>query len=143
MKTIRKIGDQVTGSDEGGTSVETSVHDGLDKLAEGEVVFGYHHLSVCVLAPSIPGLNKAVSDVQSELSRMSVVPVRETLNMEPAFWAQLPGNFSYIARKALISSMNFAGLFSGHNFPSRTERPPALETADCAAGDNQSDGLLF
>lgn len=132
MKTIRRIADQVTGSDEGGTSVEDSVHEGLDKLAQAEVVFGHHHLSVCVLASSIMGLNKAVSDVQSELSRLSVVSVRETLNMEPAFWAQLPGNFSYIARKALISSMNFAGLFSGHNFPSgqkdRThwKRPVAL-----------------
>lgn len=118
MKTIRKIGNQVVGSDEGGTSVEDSVHEGLDKLAQGEVVFGYHHLSVCVLAPTIPALNRAISDVQSELSRLSIVPVREALNSETAFWAQLPGNFSYIARRALISSMNFAGLFSGHNYPS-------------------------
>ncbi|PRD43812.1 type VI secretion protein [Phyllobacterium phragmitis] len=118
MKTIRKIGNQVMGSDEGGTSVEDSVHDGLDKLAQGEVVFGYHHLSVCVLAPTMQGLNRAISDVQSELSRLSIVPVREALNSETAFWAQLPANFSYIARRALISSMNFAGLFSGHNYPS-------------------------
>ncbi|YBV96211.1 VirB4 family type IV secretion system protein [Phyllobacteriaceae bacterium JZ32] len=118
MKTIRKIGNQVVGSDEGGTSVEDSVHEGLDKLAQGEVVFGYHHLSVCVLAPTISALNRAISDVQSELSRLSIVPVREALNSETAFWAQLPGNFSYIARRALISSMNFAGLFSGHNYPS-------------------------
>jgi type IV secretion system protein VirB4 len=81
-------------------------------------VFGYHHMSICVFESSVSRLNRAVSDVQSELSRMSVVPVRESLNMEPAFWAQLPGNFSYIARRGLISSANFAGLFSGHNFPS-------------------------
>ncbi|WP_273795052.1 VirB4 family type IV secretion/conjugal transfer ATPase [Brucella intermedia] len=118
MKAIRKIGNQVSGSDEGGTSAEDSVHEGLDKLAQGEVVFGYHHLSVCALAPNIAALNRAISDVQSELSRLSIVPVREALNCETAFWAQLPGNFSYIARRALISSMNFAGLFSGHNYPS-------------------------
>lgn len=118
MGQIRKIGRQVVGSDEGGTSVEQSVHDGMDKLAQGEVVFGDHHLTVCVVARSIPELNKAISDVQSEMSRLAIIPVRERLNMEPAFWAQLPGNFSYIARKAMISSMNFAGLFSGHNFPS-------------------------
>lgn len=123
MGQIRKIGNQVIGSDEGGTSVEQSVHDGMDKLAQGEVVFGHHHLTVCVVARSISGLNKAVSDVQSEMSRMAIIPIRERLNLEPAFWSQLPGNFGYIARKALISSMNFAGLFSGHNFPSgQTER---------------------
>src|SRR5690606_1923318 len=36
---------------------------------------------------------------------------------EAAFWAQLPGNFSYVARRALISNGNFAGFASLHNFP--------------------------
>ncbi len=54
---------------------------------------------------------------------MNVVWVREDLNLEPAFWAQLPGNFGYIARRAMISSLNYAGFFSGHNFPvGETER---------------------
>ena len=118
MQIMRRVGNQVATSDVGGTQMEASVHQGLDKLAQGEVVFGYHHMSICVFESSVSRLNRAVSDVQSELSRMSVVPVRESLNMEPAFWAQLPGNFSYIARRGLISSANFAGLFSGHNFPS-------------------------
>ena len=33
------------------------------------------------------------------------------------FWAQFPGNFKDIARRALVSSSNFAGLASFHNFP--------------------------
>ena len=49
---------------------------------------------------------------------MGVVAVREDLNQEAAWWAQLPANFSYVARQGLISSVNFAGLFSAHNFPS-------------------------
>src|SRR5262249_7556118 len=40
------------------------------------------------------------------------------LNLEPCFWAQLPGNFSYIAREAMISTANFAGFASLHNYPS-------------------------
>jgi type IV secretion system protein VirB4 len=118
MRRINTIANQVEGSDEAGTTVEESVHDGADKLAGGEVVFGQHHMSVMALAPDMNGLNRALSDITAELSRMSIVPVRETLNTELAFWAQLPGNFTYIARHALISSLNFAGLFSGHNFPS-------------------------
>ena len=41
----------------------------------------------------------------------------DTIALEPAFWAQFPGNFKYIARKALVSTRNFAGLASLHNFP--------------------------
>lgn len=122
LRSMRTIGNQVSGSDEGGTSVEAAVSEGIDKLSQGEVVFGQHHMTVMVLAGDSVGLNRAISDVSSELSRMAIVPVRETLNAEAAFWAQLPGNMSYIARKALISSMNFACLFSGHNFPSGQKR---------------------
>ena len=43
--------------------------------------------------------------------------MREDVNLEPAFWAQFPGNFNYIARKALISTANFASLASCHNHP--------------------------
>ncbi|RWD87074.1 MAG: VirB4 family type IV secretion/conjugal transfer ATPase [Mesorhizobium sp.] len=118
MRRINTISNQVSGSDEAGTTVEDSVHAGADKLAGGEVVFGQHHMTVMALAADVQGLNRSLSDITAELSRMSIVPVRETLNTELAFWAQLPGNFSYIARRALISSLNFAGLFSGHNFPS-------------------------
>jgi type IV secretion system protein VirB4 len=38
------------------------------------------------------------------------------MNAEPCFWAQLPGNFSYIARASMISSRNFVGFASLHNF---------------------------
>ena len=38
------------------------------------------------------------------------------MTIEPAFWAQFPGNFKYVARRGLISTSNFAGLASCHNF---------------------------
>lgn len=117
MRSMRTIEKQVAGSDEGGTSVEDSIAEGIDRLANGDVLFGQHHLTVMAFGRDPASLNRAISDISSGLSHMAIVPVRETLNMEAAFWAQLPGNFSYIARRALISSMNFAGLFSGHNFP--------------------------
>jgi type IV secretion system protein VirB4 len=43
--------------------------------------------------------------------------VREDIALEPTFWSQFPGNFKYIAREGLVSTRNFAGLASLHNFP--------------------------
>ena len=43
--------------------------------------------------------------------------MREDIALEPAFWAQFPGNFRYIARRGLVSTTNFAGFASLHNFP--------------------------
>jgi type IV secretion system protein VirB4 len=39
------------------------------------------------------------------------------VSLEATFWAQFPGNFKDIARRAVISTGNFAGFASGHNFP--------------------------
>lgn len=117
LEKMNRTGRQVSASDDAGTTVQDDVESARDKLSSGETVFGDHHLSLLCLADTPDGLNRAVSDLGSELSRVNTVWVREDLNLEPAFWAQLPGNFSYIARRAMISSLNFSGFFSAHNFP--------------------------
>ena len=68
-------------------------------------------------AASLDDLDASVGEVQATLSEAGFVAVREELGLEAAFWAQFPGNFSYIARRALVSSANFAGFASAHNFP--------------------------
>ena len=42
--------------------------------------------------------------------------VRESLNLESAFWAQIPGNFKHIRRSAPISTPNFSCFCSLHNY---------------------------
>jgi len=88
-----------------------------DDAASGGAAFGEHHMSVMVRAPSISALNAAASSVQAAITDIGAIAVREQLGLEPAFWAQFPGNFDYIARRALISSGNMAGLCSLHGFP--------------------------
>lgn len=117
-EAISTISRQIANSDDGGTAVEDDIETARDRLASGDVIFGKHHMTVAVLAPDVSRLNRAIADVTAELARMGVVAVREDLNLEAAWWAQLPANFAYIARQGLISSVNFAGLFSAHNFPS-------------------------
>jgi len=53
--------------------------------------------------------------VQSAFTEAGAVAVREDVNLEPGFWAQFPGNFKFIARKALVSAANFAAFASLHN----------------------------
>jgi type IV secretion system protein VirB4 len=88
-----------------------------DNVASGRSAFGEHHLSVMVKAASLAELNDCAADVQSAFTELGVISVREDVNLEPAFWAQFPGNFKDIARRALVSSNNFASLASYHNFP--------------------------
>ena len=88
-----------------------------DALVSGQTGFGDHHLSLLVRAPSMAALDGALAGASSVLADIGAVVVREDVNLEPAFWAQFPGNEAYGVRRALISSSNAAGFISLHGFP--------------------------
>ncbi|AYG64397.1 VirB4 family type IV secretion/conjugal transfer ATPase [Rhizobium jaguaris] len=116
LSEMDRIERQISVSDERGTSLESAISIARDELVNGRAVMGYHHLSVMALGNSIKETETSAQAITKELQHAGMVVVREDLNAEPAFFAQLPGNFAYIARRALISSRNFCGLASFHNF---------------------------
>ncbi|SDN95751.1 VirB4 family type IV secretion/conjugal transfer ATPase [Ensifer sp. YR511] len=116
QERITRLKRQIAASDEAGSDVENDIDFALNSLMNQEAVFGLHHMTLLCLSRDLQGVNKSVSDLGSCLTDMNINWLREDLNMEAAFWAQLPGNHSYIARKALLSSANFSGLSSMHNF---------------------------
>jgi len=88
-----------------------------DDVAAGRAGFGEHHTTIALHAESLEALDTQVAEVTAVLADLGIVGVREDIALEPAFWAQFPANFKYIARKGLVSTANFAGLASLHNFP--------------------------
>ena len=87
-----------------------------DALGNGAVGFGDHHLSVLVRERTLPGLDDATAACAAALADTGAIVVREDTNLEPAFWAQFPGNEQYIVRRAMISSANMASFGSLHGF---------------------------
>ena len=104
-------------ADDAAVSLRTELTLAKDEVAAGRALFGEHHLTVLIRATSLAELDASIGEVQASLSDCGFVAVREELGLEAAFWAQFPGNFGYIARRALVSSANFAGFASAHNFP--------------------------
>lgn len=93
------------------------INQALDMAMSGDIAFGEHHLTVLCMADNLKSLENVMSMASVELQNTGVQPVREKVNMEPAFWAQLPGNDEYIVRKSTVNSLNLAGFASLHNFP--------------------------
>jgi type IV secretion system protein VirB4 len=89
----------------------------LDMAMSGDIAFGEHHFTVLCIDDDLKKLEVSISMASVELQNMGVQPVREKVNMEPAFWAQLPGNDDYIVRKSTVNSLNLAGFTSMHNYP--------------------------
>lgn len=118
LSTINLVERQVDLSDEAGTIVAEHLTEAKDELLGSAALYGEHHMSVLCLGPDLPELEACITSVGGALTDRSMIWTREDLNLEPAFWAQLPGNFPYIARRSLISSKNLSGFVSLHNHPS-------------------------
>ena len=88
-----------------------------DEVAAGRAGFGEHHTTIAIHADDLKLLDTQVAEVIALLADLGINAVREDIALEPAFWAQFPGNFRYIARRGLVSTTNFAGFASLHNFP--------------------------
>jgi len=97
-------------------SLRAELTDAKDDVAAGRASFGEHHMTVAVRGNSPEVVHEGVAEVQSALADLGIMSVREDIALEPAFWAQFPGNFKYIARRGLVSTNNFAGFASCHNF---------------------------
>ena len=109
-----------------------------DATASGIIGWGEHHLTLLVKANDRDELENRIADVSAELAHFGIVATREDLGLELSYWAQLPGNFSYIARKALLNTVNFAGYASLHGFPSGQASAnhwgPAVTTLETRSG---------
>lgn len=104
-------------SDDEAVSLRDELAQAKDDAAAGRAAFGEHHLTIMVRGCDQAEVDAGVAEVQAALTDLGIISVREEIGLEPAFWAQFPGNFKYIARRALIGSANFASFASSHNFP--------------------------
>lgn len=110
LRRMRSVEDEaVSLRDELGTA--------KDEVAAGRAGFGEHHTTIAIYADNLEALSGQVAEVTALLGDIGITAVREDIALEPTFWAQFPGNFKYIARRGLVSTTNFAGLASLHNFP--------------------------
>lgn len=98
-------------------SLRQELEQAKDEVAAGRAGFGEHHTTIAVHADSLEALDNHVAEIIAMMADLGINAVREDIALEPTFWAQFPGNFRYIARRGLVSTTNFAGLASLHNFP--------------------------
>lgn len=104
-------------ADDEALSLRDQLAEAKDAVAAGRAAFGEHHMTVLLRASEQAAVDEAVAEAQSALADIGIIAVREDVGLEAAFWAQFPGNFPFIARRAMIGTSNFASFASWHNFP--------------------------
>lgn len=109
-------------SEQGAESLIVDIQEAKNDLSSGKSSFGEHHISLTVFADNKDQLDKSISDSLSAFTNLGLICVREDVNLEPSFWANLPANFNYISRRSLISNRNFASFASLHTFPAGSKQ---------------------
>lgn len=97
-------------------SLRGELSEAKDAVAAGRAGFGEHHMTLAIRGSSPDQVDEGVAEAQAALADLGILSVREDIALEPAFWAQFPGNFEFIARRGLVSTSNFAALASCHSF---------------------------
>jgi type IV secretion system protein VirB4 len=121
---------QMSNAGDFSVSQAEQLKDALDELTSNEFVMGDHHFTLQVLTGIADGgtgvvtdedrvkaLNDNIALARTMLADTGMTTAREDLALEAAFWAQLPGAFSFRPRKAPITSRNFCAKAAFHNFP--------------------------
>ncbi|MDX2049877.1 MAG: VirB4 family type IV secretion/conjugal transfer ATPase [Rickettsiaceae bacterium] len=89
----------------------------LDMAMSGDIAFGLHHFSMLCIADDLKQLENILSEASVEIANCGMRSVRETINLEPSYWGQLPGNIDFIVRRSTINTLNLSGFASMHNYP--------------------------
>lgn len=106
---------------------ELKTLNGLDKILADEDAknkFCRQQISFMVIGDDVKQLNSQVNQASETLAKIGIVHIREDVNLEKTFWAQLPGNFSFLSRMAPTILDNTAALASLHNFPTGNQYNP-------------------
>lgn len=93
------------------------IDDALDDLTSNRFVMGTHSLVLIIRALDQKSLNDNINNAGISLSDAGMKWSREDVGMAGAFWSQLPANFAYRVNVGDITSRNFAGFSSLHNYP--------------------------
>ncbi len=124
-------------------SLRADLSTAKDEVAAGRAGFGEHHMTIAVRGDTPAAVDEGVAEVQAALADLGIIAVREEIDLEPAFWAQFPGNFKYIARRGLISTANFAGSGERPQLPARPGARQSLGRGHHPARDDRGGALLF
>lgn len=95
----------------------SAIHDALDDLISNHFVMGAHNISMLVYAENKKKIGENINLAGAALSNIGIRWTREDMGIAGSFYAMLPGNFEYRVRVGDITSLNFSGFSSFHNFP--------------------------
>jgi type IV secretion system protein VirB4 len=114
---LKRTRDRMANAGDSAESQILEMATALDDLANNVYVFGQYHMTLQVKAGSVDELTSNIADARTVLADRGMVIAREDVALESAFWSMFPANLKYRPRVARLTSLNFSGFWSLHNYP--------------------------
>lgn len=113
---LKKQRNQLISSEDNAQSQVVEMNQAIDDVISGNFSFGEYHYTIQVKGASPEKVKVARAAAIEALASAAFLGVPLDLVTDHAFAAQLPGNWRSRPRVANLSSRNFTGLCSLHNF---------------------------
>jgi len=107
---------QLANAEDGSVTQIEEMTLAIDQLIQGEFAMGEYHYSLMIFGDSVETLRRNTTSAMTIIQDQGFLAAMVTTATDAAFYAQLPCNWSYRPRVAGLTSKNFAGLSSFHNF---------------------------
>ena len=115
-EAIERQRNQLIAGEDVAVSQVHAMDQALNDLINDDFVLGEYHYSLAVLADTPEDVSKSVAKARTKLADAGFQTALIDLVADAAWFAQLPGNWRYRPREAKLTSRNFCGLSSLHNF---------------------------
>jgi type IV secretion/conjugal transfer VirB4 family ATPase len=107
---------QLMNSEDGSVTQIQEITLAIDQLVQGEFVMGEYHYSLLIFGESVDQVRRNTTSAMTVIEDRGFLAALVATATDAAYYAQLPCNWKYRPRIAGLTSKNFAGLCSFHNF---------------------------
>ena len=93
---------------------------GVEEMMQGvgsPLGYGTQQTTIMIVGDDYKHLSSEVVEAQAAFAKLGLITVREDIKLEECFWAQLPGNFSFLRRKDPILTNQIGGFCRLNRFP--------------------------
>lgn len=115
-KYLERQQKQLQNTEDGSVTQIAEMGIAIDELIQGEFTMGEYHYSLLVFADSIEEVRRNIASAKTIIQDLGFLAALIATATDAAYYAQLPGNWFYRPRVAVLTSKNFAALSSFHNF---------------------------
>jgi type IV secretion system protein VirB4 len=115
-EALERQRNQLIAAEDVAASQVAAMDQALDDLINGNFVLGEYHYSLAVFGETSDQVNKNTAKARTDLAEAGFQTALVDLVADAAWFAQLPCNWRCRPREAKLTSRNFCGLASLHNF---------------------------